>query len=664
MVSPELPIGHSVPSYLLSVFPRRVRMYQRSRDLVKVLVASGTLMSVVAGIVPAAVSAATSSTTSTTTSSTLPPVFAPGNSPLAGAKRYIIRYADNITDDEEDNEIEKRQGTRKQRLSKVFNGAIADMSPSQAALLRKSTKVLWVEEDKGVKNQIVQPSVAISDSGLWGLDRIDQRSGLNNQYDFATNGSGVTAYVVDTGILSTHAQFTGRVSGSFFDAFGGTGADCNGHGTHVAGTIAGSSYGVAPAATLVPVRVLDCTGSGSVSGVIAGIDWAINHHTTAPAVMNLSLGTSKSDSLNSAIDRAFADGITVVVAAGNSNVDACTTSPSSNKVSALTVGATTNTDARASYSNFGSCLDLFAPGSGVKSAWYTSNSATNTLNGTSMASPHVTGLAARYLSAVPAASPSAVMSAIINAATSNVVTSPGTLSPNKLAYGDPTAVPNSSGVTTTVPGSTTLPPGTGTEAMPSVPGPTGTPTALAGAQSSWLDWTAAATGGSPITGHIVRVYRAGKLLTQVIVDADTSHTITNLRAGSTHYFTVAAMNGVGVGPFSAKSNTIIPLKNTGTYTKSQSATSESIAPNAPSNLTVSRSGTNVVVLWTPATNAAASTHEVIFYQQRKVVAKVVTASSGGVRIYGLKKGTYAVRVRASNSAGFSPVTPHKVLRIK
>lgn len=635
-------------------------MSQHTKVRVSVVVAVSAVSALMAGVVPSSASAATSTTTSTSTSTTLPPVFAPGNSPVSGAKRYIIRYADNITDDEEDSEIEKRQGTRKQRLSKVFNGAIADMSPSQAALLRKSTKVLWVEEDKGVKNQTV-----VSPPGSWGLDRIDETTlPLDNRYEFATNGSGVTAYVVDTGILSTHSQFTGRVSGSFFDAFGGTGADCNGHGTHVAGTIAGSSYGVAPAATLVPVRVLDCAGSGSVSGVIAGIDWAINHHTTAPAVMNLSLGTSKSDSLNSAIDRAYADGITVVVAAGNSNVDACTTSPSSNKVSALTVGATTNTDARASYSNFGSCLDLFAPGSGIKSAWYTSNSETNTLSGTSMASPHVAGLAARYLSAVPAASPSAVMSAIISAATSNVVTSAGTLSPNKLAFGDPTAVPNSSGVTTTVPGSTTLPPGTGTEAMPSVPGVTGTPTALAGAQSSWLDWTAAVTGGSPITGHVVRVYRAGKLLTQVIVDADTYHTISNLRAGSTHYFTVAAMNGVGVGPFSAKSNTIIPLKNTGTYTKSQSATSDSVAPNAPSSVTVSRSGSNVVVLWTPATNAVASSHEVIFYQQRKVVAKVVTASSGGVRIYGLKKGTYAVRVRASNSAGFSQVSPHKVLRIK
>lgn len=635
-------------------------MFGQSHRRLRFSIWVGVLALSMPTVLPADVEAATTTTTSTSTTSTLPPVFAPGKSPAAGLKRYIIRYLDNVTDAEKDQELVRRGGKRFARLSKVFNGDVVDLTKPQANLLKQSDKIAFVEEDKGVVKQGV-----VSPPGSWGIDRIDETTlPLDNRYEFATDGTGVTAYVVDTGVLATHSQFTGRISNSYYDAFGGTGNDCNGHGTHVAGTIAGSTLGVAPAATIVPVRVLDCAGSGSVSGVIAGIDWAINHHTTAPAVMNLSLGTTKSELLNSAIDRAYADGITVVVAAGNSNVDACTTSPASNKVSALTVGATTIADARASYSNYGACLDLFAPGSGITSAWYTSNNSTNTLSGTSMASPHVAGIAARYLSAVPAASPATVMSAVVNAATSNVVTSAGTLSPNKLAFASPTAVPTSNGATTTVPGSTTLPPGSGTDSAPSVPGVPGTPIALAGAQSSWLEWSAAPTGGSPITGHIVRVYRRGKLITQVIVDADTSHTINNLRAGSSHYFTVAAMNGVGVGPFSTKSNTIIPLKNTGTYTKSQSATSTDVAPEAPTRLVVTRTGSNVVILWTPAINAVATSHEVLFYQKRKVVAKVITLSSGGVRIYGLKKGTYAVRVRALNTAGIGPVSKHKVLRIR
>ena len=596
-----------------------------------------------------AVDAATTTTTTSTTS-TLPPVFTPGNSPASGNKRYIIRYSDNISDSVEDSELSKNNGVLKQKLSKVFNGAIADLTPGKAAQLRKSTNVLWVEEDAGVSTQ-----TTVSPTPSWGLDRIDQRvNTASNSYTFATTGAGVSAYVIDTGIYTSHSQFTGRTRIGF-DAFGGNGIDCNGHGTHVAGTIAGNTYGVAPAASLISVRVLDCTGSGSVSGVISGIDWVVNDHVSGPAVINMSLGASKSASLESAVDRAFADGITVVVAAGNSNVDACTTSPAGDKASALTVGATTSTDARASYSNFGACLDLFAPGSGITSAGISSTTASAVMSGTSMASPHVAGLAARYLSADTSASPATVMAALLNAATPNVVSSAGTLSPNKLAYADPTYVP-SSGSTTTVPGSTTLPPGSGTTAAPSVPGQTGTPVALAGANSAWLSWTAALDGGSPITGHLIRVYRSKTLVSQVVVDADTSHTISNLKAGSSTYFTVAAMNGVGVGPFSAKSNTVIPVKNTGSYVSSQAASSTDVVPNAPSKIKVSRVKTSVSVLWTPPTNAVATSYEVWFYRHRKPVVKVVTIASGGIRVFGLKKGTYAVRVRATNMTGTSKLS--------
>lgn len=599
---------------------------------------------------PAIAGAATSTTSSTsstssTTTSTLPPVFRNGDSPVNGEKRYIIRYADGESNESVDSELSLNGGRLKSRLSKVFTGVIADMTPGKAAQLRKSSKVLWVEEDKVVSTQ-----TTVTPTPSWGLDRIDQRTNTaTDSYSFATDGAGVSIYIIDTGIYTSHSQFTGRTRIGF-DAFGGNGIDCNGHGTHVAGTAAGSTYGVAPAASLIAVRVLDCAGAGSVSGVISGIDWAITDHVSGPAVINMSLGAGKSASLESAVDRAYNDGITVVSAAGNSNVDACTTSPGGNKASGLTVGATTTADARAAYSNFGACLDLFAPGSGIVSAGISSTTASATMSGTSMASPHVAGLAARYLSAAATSSPAQVMTAIINAATPNVVTSAGTLSPNKLAYGDPATVPTSPG-TTTAPGSTTLPPGSGTEAMPSVPSAPGSPVALAGATSAWLNWPAASDGGSPITGHIVRIYRKKSLVGQVVVDSDTSHTISGLTAGSSTYFTVAAMNGVGAGPFSAASNAIIPLKNTGTYVKSQSTSTTEIVPDAPTQVSTAQVKSSVTILWNPPTNAIASSYETVFYQNKKIVAKVVTVASGGIRVFGLKKGVYAVRVRATNVTG-------------
>ncbi|CAB4635233.1 MAG: S8 family serine peptidase [Actinobacteria bacterium] len=584
-------------------------------------------------------------TPTVTTTTTLPPISSRGNSPLAGEKRYIIRYTDSERDENEDKELSNNNGRLKKRLSNVFNGAIADMTPAKANLLRRSSRVLWVEEDKNVMTQ-----ATVSPTPSWGLDRIDQRTNTpTNSYSFLTNGQGVSAYIIDSGIYTSHSQFTGRTRIGF-DAFGENGLDCNGHGTHVAGTVGGSTFGVAPAASLISVRVLDCSGAGSVSSVIAGIEWAITDHVSGPAVINMSLGAGKSASLESAVDRAFNDGITVVSAAGNSNVDACTNSPGGNKASGLTVGATTTTDARASYSNFGACLDLFAPGSGIVSAGISSTTASATLSGTSMAAPHVAGLVARYLSAIPTATPTQVMAAIISASTDNVVTSAGTLSPNKLAYGDPGTVPTSTS-TTTPQGSTTLPPGTGTEARPSVPGVPGTPVALAGATSSWLNWTAATNGGSPITAHVVRIYRRNVLTSQVVVDADTFHTITGLTPGSTTSFTVAAMNGVGAGPFSAMSNTIIPLKSNGSFTKTQSASATNIVPEAPTRVSTSQVRSSVTILWTPPTNALATSFETVFYQNRKIVAKVVTVASGGIRVFGLKKGVYSVRVRATNVTG-------------
>lgn len=580
-----------------------------------------------------------------------------------GTKNYIVRFADNATEADVNRLVTLKNGRvlPNRRFSRTFNGAVVELTPRAARdlCLLNDASLQWVEEDQALTVTPITASVQQMNtvaSNSWGRDRIDQRSGTNNTYSYITDGAGVDIYIVDTGILATHSQFGGRVATGFStiaDAIGTS--DCNGHGTHVAGTAAGSTLGVAPAANLIPVRVLDCNGGGTVSGVIAGIEWAIGHHTTTPAVMNLSLGAGKSDSLNAAIDRAFLDGITVVAAAGNSNVDACTVSPASNVNSALTVGATTTTDARASYSNFGACLDVFAPGSGITSAWHTSTSATNTISGTSMAAPHVAGLAARYLSAARTAVPSQVMDAIRNEATPNVVTSAGTLSPNLLAYGDPAVIPATPPVIApSNPDAATGPPGSGTTQAPTVPGAPLQPRALSGLTSSWLDWTEASTGGLPITGHVVQIYRKGELVGRVVVDADESHTIGNLRAASSHTFAVAAMNAVGVGPFSERSNTIIPLRATRAFSAPQGSSNTDAIPARPTRVRAQQVRSSVDVTWTVPENAAVANYEVLFIQKNRVVAKAITDSVAGVRIFGLKRGVYAVRVRAVNTAGSSP----------
>lgn len=280
----------------------------------------------------------------------------------------------------------------------------------------------------------VSPPLA-QNSATWGLDRIDQVDlPLSSQYLYQYQASEVHAFVIDSGILASHQDFGGRVGTgmtAISDALGTS--DCNGHGTHVAGTIGGTQWGVAKRARLVPVRVLDCAGSGSWSGVIAGIDWVAAQTAMRPAVANLSLGGGFSSAVNAAVAGAVSKGVTVVVAAGNSSADACAYSPSS-APSALTVGATGSNDARASYSNFGSCLDLFAPGTGITSAWHTASTATNTISGTSMASPHVAGTAALVLASNPQATPAMVGGFLIEKASPNKVGSAGTGSPNRLLF--------------------------------------------------------------------------------------------------------------------------------------------------------------------------------------------------------------------------------------
>lgn len=270
----------------------------------------------------------------------------------------------------------------------------------------------------------------------WNVDRIDQRSlPLNKDVSLALNGQGVTVYMVDSGLLSTHEEFAGRIRAGFTKILDGRGTeDCYGHGTHTAGIVGGSTYGVAPKVTLVPVRVTDCNGNGWTSDMIAGIDWAVaDHKTGEPAVMNISMSGTLSSKVNAAVDRAIADGIVVVTAAGNNNKDACSYSPGS-ALGAINVAASDENDARWAWSNYGKCVDIFAPGSNVLSAWATSATASKTLKGTSHAAPHVAGVAALALQNSPGMSVAEVTSLIVNSATANVITDAGADSPNKLLY--------------------------------------------------------------------------------------------------------------------------------------------------------------------------------------------------------------------------------------
>ena len=314
----------------------------------------------------------------------------------------------------------------------TITGFAAELSAAQAAELEADPRVAYVEPDRRVV------ALATQTNAPWGLDRVDQRSGTDGSYTYSTAASGVTAYVIDTGIRTGHVDFGGRARAGF-DAFGGNGQDCDGHGTHVAGTIGGGTYGVAKGVSLVGVRVLDCNGSGSTSGVIAGVDY-VAADASGPAVANMSLGGGASTSLDAAVRRGIASGVTFVVAAGNENQNACNASPA-RTAEALTVGATDSADRRASFSNYGSCVDLFAPGVSIRSAWATSNTATVSISGTSMAAPHVAGAAALVLAGSPGASPAAVSSALLDATTKNVVTSSNTANNDLLFTGSGSAPP-------------------------------------------------------------------------------------------------------------------------------------------------------------------------------------------------------------------------------
>lgn len=457
-----------------------------------------------------------------TSSATTPPAGAKVGSIIPG--RYIV----TLTGATQPAAFAAAAGTPPFALyTEAINGYAAELSATQVARLAKSPAVVRIEPDRVVGIDATQSSPP------WGLDRIDQRLlPLNGLYTYSQTGAGVTAYIIDTGILATHTQFAGRML-TGYDAIGdGRGSsDCHGHGTHVAGTVGGSTYGVAKGVSLVPVRVLSCSGSGSTSGVIAGVDWVVGNHVAgAPAVANMSLGGGISTTLDAAVQRGIADGVSFAVAAGNDYAaDACNTSPSRTP-QALTVGATANTDARASYSNIGTCVDLFAPGSSVLSAGISSSTATATMSGTSMATPHVAGAAALLLASDPTASPATIASRLLANATPSVVTDAGLGSPNLLLASQ-----------TSAPTPITLP--TAPRNLVATP--------ASGRVTLAFDVPADA-GGAAITDYVIQQSTAGGAWTTVAdgVSGLTSAEITGLVNGTAYAFRVAAVNSAGTSPFS------------------------------------------------------------------------------------------------------------------
>jgi subtilisin family serine protease len=543
--------------------------------------------------------------------------------------RYLVTTTSSRVTSAAADDVEDNGGEVDHEFREVLDGFSAELTPAQVAEVRSDPRVEEVVRDGRVQasgNQLSPP---------WGLDRIDQRAlPLDRGYGYQQTGAGVTAFVIDTGIRATHREFGGRVSGGYdFVDNDANAADCAGHGTHVAGTIGGRTYGVAKSVSLVPVRVLDCDGGGDVSDVIAGIDWAVKHKPAGGSLINLSLGGDRSDLLDAAVAAAVDAGVPVVVAAGNADDDACGSSPAG-VPSAITVAASDRYDHRAWFSNYGSCVDLFAPGVDIPSAYVDSDTATLVESGTSMASPHVAGILARLLEASPGLTPAQVTAQLLTATTPGKISDPAG-SPNRLAYA----------------------------AGPSRRAP-GTPTGVRVSKSdktasATISWTAPKDQGtSPITAY--KITRDGtdnqlRGATTVTVPASRrSAVLTHLRGNRTYHLTVRAVSPVGAGPAvaSAVAMATVPLS----------------APTATRVSAKSYSKRTATLTWSvPTDTGGRKITKYRVYRNGKNTsgkgpyATTLSATKRSVTFTKLKRNTtYTLQVRAKTGKTYGPKTSVRV----